>query len=246
MSGDSISAPTLANKSMLPTPAVRVALVLVAVAVLGACGGRHHLEQYNFAGRKLALVYIDPPAPELRHGWYNVRPSDNMVQTVVRAGASVAKEIEARRASHRLDSAAARVNVPALLAQRTLDRASRYLGMRAVQNADSADYVLEIQMRSFGIDARSNNATYLYTRAEAVLLDRDTGREIWNEIVYGQDRLTPWVHGTANVPSVVFTAATLHTVSVADFQEALEQLTTYTSTLITNELRDKLRDVRRN
>jgi hypothetical protein len=229
---------------MSRTPVVRVALLLAAVALLGACR-RHHLEQYNFSGRKLALVYIEPPAPELRHGWYDVRPSEKLVQTVVRAGASVAKEIEARKASARLDSAAARVDIPGILAQRTLDRASRYLGMRAEQNADSADFVLEIQMRSFGIDARSNNATYLYTRAEAVLIDRDTGREIWNDVVSGTDRLTPWVHGTANVPSVIFTAATLHTVSVADFQEALQQLTTYTSTLITNELRDKLRDVRK-
>jgi ABC-type uncharacterized transport system auxiliary subunit len=220
------------------------AFVFATITVLAACGGHHHLEQYNFSGRTLALAYIEPPSPELLHGWYKVRPSDNTMQAIVRAGASVAKEVEARRASARLDSAALRVNVPSHLAQRTLERASRYLGTRSVTSADSADFVLEIQMRSFGIDARSNNATYLFTRAEAVLIDRRTGREIWNREVHGTDRLTPWVHGSDNLPSAVFTAATLHTVSVADFQEALEQLVTYTSTLITNELRDKLRDVR--
>ncbi|MEX2154902.1 MAG: hypothetical protein WD825_16285 [Gemmatimonadaceae bacterium] len=215
----------------------------MALALVAGCG-KHYLNQYDFSDKTLALVYIEPPAPELLHGWYNLDVDGNAIQTVVQAGAKVAKEVEARRASARLDSAAQRVDVASRLAQRTLERASRYLGTRMVVTPDGADYVLEIHMRSFGIDARSNRATYLFTRAEAVLLDRKTGREIWSEDVRGTDRLTPYVVGTRSVPSAVFTAATLHTVTVADFQEALEQLTTYTSNLITNELREKLRDVR--
>jgi len=219
--------------------------IAFAVAVFVAAGcGKHYLNQYEFSEKTLALVYIEPPAPELLHGWYNLDLGQNAVQTVVGAGAKAAKEIEARRASARLDTAALQVNVSARLAQRTLERASRYLGTRTVSTPDGADYVLEIHMRSFGIDARSNRATYLFTRAEAVLLDRKTGREIWAEQVRGSDRLTPYVIGTANVPSAIFTAATLHTVTVADFQEALDQLVTYTSNLITSELREKLRDVR--
>jgi hypothetical protein len=220
-----------------------VAAALAAAVFSSACG-KHYLKQYEFEGKTLALVYIEPPAPDLLHGWYNLDLGDNVIQTTMRAGAGVAKEVEARRARARLDSAVERVDVASRLAQRTLDRASRYLGTRTVQTADGADFVLEIHMRSFGIDARSTHATYLFTRAEAVLLDRRTGREIWSDDVRGSDRLTPYVVGTRNVPSAIFTAATLHTVTVADFAEALEQLVTYTSNLITNELRDKLRDVR--
>lgn len=218
--------------------------IAVMPLILAGCGGKHYLAQYQFAEKTLGLVYIDPPAPILRHGWYNIEPGHTIVQTAVNVTASVAKEVEARRASARLDSAAAGVDIPARLAQRTLERASRYLGTRPVVTPESADYVLEIHMRSFGLDARSNSAAYLFTRAEAVLIDRRTGREIWSEDVRGTDRLTPWVLGTANVPSAIFTAATLHAVSVADFQQALDQLVTFTSNLITNELRENLRDVR--
>jgi hypothetical protein len=42
----------------------------------------------------------------------------------------------------------------------------------------------------------------------------------------------------------VITASTLGNVTVADFQGALNQLMDYSSTLITNELRSALRDVR--
>jgi hypothetical protein len=225
-------------------PVTRRAGVLTLLA-LGALGcGKHYLNQYDFSQKSLALVFIDPPEPELRHGWYNVDLGHNAVQTVVGAGAKVAKEVEARRASARLDSASRDVDISRRLAQRTLERTSRYLGTRIVDSPNGADYVLELNMRSFGIDARSNHATYLYTRAEAVLLDRATGREIWSEDVRGSDRLTPFVVGTANVPSAIFTAATLHTVTVEDFRAALDQLVALTADAITSELREKLRDVR--
>ena len=222
----------------------RQSALLAFAALLSACGGKHYLAQYEFSEKTLALAYIDPPSPELLHGWLHVDADDNPVQAVVRAGAGVAKEVQARRAKSRLDSAATMVDVPARLAERTLERASRYLGTQSTDDRRQADFILEIHMRRFGLDARSNSAAYLFTRAEAVLIDRRTGREIWSEEVHGQERMTAYAIGTQSVPSSIFTAATLHTVSVQDFQQALDQLTTYTSNLITSELRDKLRDVR--
>ena len=222
----------------------RLILVSAVAVILSGCGGKHYLANYQFSGRTIGLVYIEPPAPELLHGWHNISANDNALQTVMRAGAGVAKEVSARRARSRLDSAALKVDVADKLAERTLERASRYLGTRPVDDANSADYVLEVHMRSFGIDARENDAAYLYTRAEAVLLDRRTGKEIWSEEVRGTDRLTPGVEENPNVPSAIFTAATLQNVTVAQFAEALNQLVTYTSSLITSELREKLRDAR--
>ena len=221
-------------------------LVLALLATASACGGKHYLEEYRFSDRTLGVVFIEPPEAELRHGWYNVDPGGNAIQNVVQAGAKVAKEVEARRALSRLDSAEQRVDITSLLANGTAQRASRYLGTKAATDVDVADYLLEVHMREFGIDARSNQATYLYTRAEAVLIDRRSGREIWSEKVSGRDRLTPYIVGTMDAPSAIFTAATLHTVSVAQFQRALEQLVVYTSNLIANELREDLRDARKN
>jgi hypothetical protein len=223
---------------------IRIVTTISLFGALGACGRKHYLAQYQFSERTLAMVYLEPPSPELLTGLYNLRPSTDPIRTAARIGGGVAKEIEAQRASSRLDSAARHVDIPARLAQRTLDRASRYLGTRPVMDASEADYILEVNMRRFGIDARASTAAYLYTRAEAVLIDRKSGREIWSVDVHGNDRLTPWVHGNRDVPSSIITAATISTVSVADLQEALDQLVTSSSNAITNELRDKLRDVR--
>jgi hypothetical protein len=214
------------------------------VATFAACGGGHHLAEYPFSSRTLAVVYIAPPSPVLLTSYYDLTNSQNAIEAVVRAGADVAREREGRRAHARLDSASARIDIPPVLAQRTLQRASRYLGTRPVADENVADYLMEVRMERFGINAKADEAAYLFTYAEAVLLDRRTGREIWNVNIHGRDRLTPYVESSSPIPGSIITASTLGSVSVADFQDALNQLMDLSSTSITNELRSALRDAR--
>ena len=214
------------------------------VAAAAGCGGGHHLAEYPFSSRTLAVVYIAPPSPVLLTSYYDLTNSQNPIEAVVRAGADVAREREGRRAHARLDSATARIDIPAVLAQRTLQRASRYLGTRPITDENAADYLMEVRMERFGINAKADEAAYLFTYAEAVLLDRRTGREIWNVNIHGRDRLTPYVESSSPIPGSIITASTLGSVSVADFQGALNQLMDLSSTLITNELRSALRDAR--
>lgn len=227
---------------------LRSKLVLAGAALLIACGPNHHLAEYPFASRTLAVVYITPPAPVLLTAVYDVRGTTtrDAIDAVVRAGTGAAREREARRAASRLDSATLRVDIPTALAQRTLERASRYLGTRSVTDAATADYLMEVQLERFGINAKADHAAYLFTFAEAVLLDRRTGREIWNVTIHGRDRLTPLVVASTGIPGTVVTAATLGQVSVAEFQLALNQLIDLSSNVITSELRGALRDARDN
>lgn len=217
---------------------------LIALVALAACGPKHHLDQYDFAGRTMGLVVIEPPAPGLLEDAYYVRASDDVVGAVVQAGATAAKNAEAGRARARLDSATTGLDLAEALAQRTLPRASRYLGVRPVAGEADADFLLEVHLRSLGIDARGRSAASLYTNAEVVLLDRRTGREIWHVRVRGTDRLTPRVRGAGRLPGTIITAGTLHTVTVEDFREALDQLVQLSSNVIVDELRESLRDAR--
>jgi hypothetical protein len=245
---------TMATLPMMATAPTRSRALHALAALLGAfgllataaCGGHHHLGDYTFAERSMAVVIVAPPAPGLLTGGYDVRASDDPIGAVLKAGSVAAKDVEARRARARLDSATARVGITGDLAQRTLERTSRYLGTRPISSASDADFLLEVHMRSFGLDARSATAAYLYTNAEAVLLDRRTGREIWNIKVHGTDRLTPRVRGTNQLPGAgaIITAGSLRTMTVDDFQQALDQLADLSSNLMADELRSALRDVR--
>ena len=80
-------------------------LAFALLATMMACGGKHHLEEYRFSQRTLGVSFIEPPVAELKHGWYDVDPGGSALQNVVQAGAKVAKELEARKALSRLDSA---------------------------------------------------------------------------------------------------------------------------------------------
>jgi len=225
----------------------RVPLIVaagVAILAAGGCGGHNHLSEYNFASRSLALVYVAPPRPELLTGWYDVSNVNDPVTAVVAAGSGVAKEVVGRRARAKLDSATSLVDIAGLMSTRTLERTSRFLGTTPVVNSRNADFLLEVTMHNSGIDIRGRNAAYLFMNATAVLLDARSGREIWSFDVDGRDRLTPFVIGGNRVPTGVITAGVLNTVSVADFQRALEQLADFSSNEITDGLREALRDVR--
>jgi hypothetical protein len=218
------------------------AALLLAAA---ACGGaRHHLNEYTFADRSMALVVLGNPSPGLLTGSYDLRSAD-IVEVVTKAGSKAAKDVEARRARVRMDSATARMRLGDSLAKRTLDRASRYLGVRPAASSADADFLLEVHMREYGLDASGSGQASLYTNAEAVLLDRRTGREIWNVTVKGTDRIAPRVRGSGSVGGTIIAAGALHAMSVEDFQLALDQLMSLSSNVVADELRSALRDARR-
>lgn len=221
------------------------AVGLLAVLGTSGCGAKHHLGRYDFAGRTVAIIHVTPTSGDLRMGTFTPN-TDNPVGAVLAAGSRLAVEVEARRVRARLDSAASRVSVGTRLADRTADRATMYLGARRVPAPSSADYVLDLRVRSYGVSARDwQSAAQLYLEADVVLLDAATGVEIWTTRVNGWNAITPRVAGTGDVPRDIVKAAGLLTVSVDDLERTLQRVVDVSADAVTDELREKLRDVRR-
>lgn len=221
------------------------AMVLAAVLVTSGCGGRHHLARYDFAGSTLAVVHVAPSSSDLRMGTFWADDGDSPLATIAAAGSRVAVEVEARRVRARLDSAATRVSVGTRLADRTADRVTMYLGSRRVDTPAAADYLLDLRVRSYGVSAKSwQTAATLYLEADVVLVDAATGTEIWTTRVNGWDNITPHVGSSGEVPRDIITAAGLLTVSSADLARTLERVVDVSADAVTDELREKLRDVR--
>lgn len=212
--------------------------------VTTACGGRHHLGEYDFRGHSLAVVPLPAPSPELYTGSADIN-SENPLIAVIEAGSAVAVGLEARRARARLDSAAANVDIEERIAEQALVRASRYLGTRAVDDERAADFLLEIDVQRFGIDASGGDAT-LFVEGEAILIEAASGREIWNREVSAWDQLTPTIGGVEGAVAAggILTAAALTRITVEEFERVLQQLADYTADVMTEELREDLRDAR--
>lgn len=218
---------------------------VMAVVMLSGCGAKHHLARYDFAGRSLAIVHVTPTSSDLRMGTYSAKEGDP-VGVLMAAGSRLAVEVEGRRVRARLDSAASRVSIGSRMADRTAERATMYLGARRVSAPSSADYVMDLRIRSYGVSARSwDSAAQLYLEADVVLIDAATGTEIWTTRVNGWDNLTPRVRNSGEVPRDIITAAGLLTVSVDDLERTLQRVVDVSADAVTDELRDKLRNVRR-
>jgi hypothetical protein len=220
---------------------VGLGLASLGIVAIG-CGGTQHLSEYDFTGHRLAVESYAPYGPDLWTGGVDLRAED-AVSAVLDAGSRAAKEIEGRRARSRLDSAASHVDVSKRMASTLLERSSRYLGATPVQDADSADYVLELDVRQLAIDARRTQAR-LYMEGTVSLLDRTTGREIWHTKVTARDPLTPNVRRGDDIPGDVVTAGALYTLSVSDFEGMLQDMADLSSRAVLDHLRSDLREVR--
>jgi hypothetical protein len=229
------------------TPGWWIVTLSLAFAGAGACASSNILHEYDYQDRTIAAVSEIPAHPEVLTGPYFFgRSSGDPVRDIVRLGARVYREVESRSIRERLDSATALIDVGYALEDRTLERAARYLGAVSVTEVDEADYLLEIVVREYGIDAESwEAAAHFYIEADAVLLHADSGTEIWRAEIEESDRIAPLVFGRRSAVRDVVTATSLGNLGVEEIVEVLQGLADYSAGAITDRLREDLRDARR-
>lgn len=218
---------------------------LAASLLLTGCGPKHRLGAYEFRDRSVGVVSHMPRRPEILSGPYFLGGlSGDPVRDVLRVGARVYREVETRGLRERLDAAVTRVDVGHVLEEHTLDRAARYLAARPEPSGEPSDYLLELIVVEYGIDAESwDAAAHFYIEADATLIDRPSGEEIWRKEIDAREAIGPAVLGARTVRDVV-TAASLADLTVEEIVVALESLAQFAARVVTDELREDLRDVR--
>jgi hypothetical protein len=223
--------------------AVAAAALLPLLSV--ACRGTGRLAEYDFTDRTVAVRTLIPPTPEVLTGpWFLDWPGDP-VRAVIRAGTRIAKEIQASQVRARLDSATAGVNVADRLARRAHERSAFYLRAKPVERESDTDFVIDVLVREYGIDAEDwHAAAHFYVEARLVLVDARTGIQVWDTEVKSRDRMAPLVFGPGAIQDVV-TATALANQSVAEIARSLERLADYSADRITERLRDATEKVQR-
>jgi hypothetical protein len=166
---------------------------------------------------------------------------------MVRLGSRIAREVAAEDVRERLDSAATRTDVAGRLADRTSTRAARLLRATLVDDESDADFLLEVRIRDYGIDAEEwEAAAHVFVDARILIMDGIDGRAIWESRVRERDPLTPRIFGgdRARVVRNVVTAAVLADMSVEELSRALEHVADYAADRIMERLRRSLEEVR--
>ncbi|MDH5589166.1 MAG: hypothetical protein OEZ37_03905, partial [Gemmatimonadota bacterium] len=158
----------VADPHRRPTWAVP-ALAAIALA-LGACGPHHRLADFQYPGHTLSVVTESPPSPEFLSG-IGRSGRGSTIGRIADVVGRVLTGVDAFGLEAKLDTVSDQVDVTALMEDRLLRRGSRYLGAEPVPGDPHADYILEVHVRSYGIDADGwEDRAWAFVDATAVLL----------------------------------------------------------------------------
>jgi hypothetical protein len=184
-----------------------------------------------------------PPEPTVYADYaFNVDRSDP-VGSVLRVGTTIAKAAEVRRAQERMERALAAVDVPEEIRRSSLEQCANVLGCDVADGSADSEFVLDLEIREYGIDAGSWNAAARFrVNLIAVLRDDFDGREIWRARLQESAAITPAVFGLGGAVGNIVSAVTLSELSEEDIGRGLMRL----AQSVASRAADRLeRDLRR-
>lgn len=255
MSNETTSWTGRAKKHLHRTPErgmgmlLRIGTLLLLPALLPglvACGPNHHLAEYDFRDATVAMVPVQAPRPEVFSNLdLRVDPTD-LFGTAIRVGTGLAREATLDDFRARVDSAAANVNVPGRIGERTLDGALRYLRGRPTEEDQRPAYELELRVQTYGFVADSwRSGARLDLEGDLLFLDGATGRIIWSTHVTATNPIqSTSVRSNSAGISNVATAITLHEMSRAEIEEEMEVLADVAADALIRQFGEDLDDAR--
>jgi hypothetical protein len=212
-------------------------IVGLSPTLLG-CGSSNRLKDYTFRELTAAAV-MDAPRPEVFTASFIDIDADDLFASVLHAGTALVKEITAGQAQARLDSAMIQVDVPRRVQERTLQRCSEYLHLWPVHDADGSDFLFDMYIESYGIDAESWDAGVSFQiDLKVSLLDNSTGLEIWKTRVKEKQLLSrSHFYIDSYAAGNVITAIALSQLSTEDMAAGFQQLAEDTADRLARKLR---------
>ena len=221
------------------------AIAAATAVLLASCVTVNRLDDIRLDGARLAAVLAPPPPPSL-DTWYDLGfDSHNPIGTVLRIGSSIVLAAEADKAADRMRVALDRVGVPEVVFEESSARCARALGANQVRETRDADFVLDIEIEEYGIDAPSwGAAVSLDMSVTARLFERRTHDLVWQRHVSVAQQASPDVFGLPSAAENIFTAAMLARLTTDEMARGFENLAHYAARAIGNRLERDLTKAR--
>jgi hypothetical protein len=224
--------------------AIRVILALCGstlILTLSMCCSMNRLQGYEFREHTVSALSAHPRPPEIfTDDWTNVDFS-NPVEAIIGIGTGIAKEVEVAKTRAKLDSAMGMVDIPEIIRMETLERGAQYLHYLSTEDTENSDYLFDIIIRHYGIDAKSWSASvYFKMDAKITLLDNRKGTEVWRRCFNERFPVSREVFGLPDVAGNVITAVSLSQLTVEQIAIGLENLAVHTSDRMIHKLQRDL------
>lgn len=214
------------------------ALISGLSLTLIGCGSSNRLGEYEFRDFTAAAVISAPLRPEVFTDPSIYVDRDNPIGSILSIGSTLAKEIQAERARARLDSAMTLVDVPERIRNGTVQNCSRYLHYRPIEDYHNSDFLFDIYIETFGIDAKSwESNVYFQMEVKVHLLDNETGAEIWKTSLKEREPISQGIFDSGSYTADnVLTAIALSKLSVEKMAEGFQYFADYTADHIARKL----------
>lgn len=185
---------TPAYYPLLPArPAMFQRFPLFIVAALGiialnGCAPSHRLAEAPIQGQAVAVAAPVPPGSVVRGPW---------PPTVGRSGGMAERRISAsEQARNRLESAAAHVDMPELIAARGIIESAETLNFRVAEDIGSSRYVLDVRVFDVHFHSRHFEAPIQFTvDMEVMLFETSTEDVMWTRRIRERGRMTADMFG---------------------------------------------------
>ena len=224
---------------------VRLALLLLPLVVLSACGPSHRLADVSLDGQRVAVAASIPPAPRVQAG----SPAEMAINlydpigSAVRVGTSASKARAARAAQVRLDSVVARVDVSDRIARQVLAGSARALSFSPAQRPSDAGYLIDLRVVDYALVADSfDGDVFFVLEGDVTLLDPETGEVFWQTALAEREVLDGTFFVMPAAIGNVITGRALSRLSGDEMATGLVRLADFTAQRIVERL---ARDYRR-
>ncbi len=219
--------------------------ILVAILPLASCATVNRLDRHRIENATISADLRVPPEPRMDIRSTLFFDSHNPVGTALSIGSNIALAAEASRVESRMREALLSIDVPTIVLDETYTAAAGALDARKVYRKYGADYLLDLDIREYGIRANSPMAAVsMYMRITARIYHNRSGDLVWRRNVSVEDRATPYMFGIGNVFGNVVTASALANLSTAQIADGFEKLALESSRSLARKLERDLYSVR--
>lgn len=226
-------------------PFLPAVFLVLGVVLLASCTTVNRLNRHSIENATIAANLRVPPEPRLAVSYSIVFDSRNPIGTALSIGSNIAVAAQASRVDNRMREALLSIDVPRIVLDETYSAASKALDARMVSRKYQADYLLDVDVREYGIRADSpRGAVRLYMRMTARLYHNRSGELVWRRNVSFEDRASPTMFGFGDIFGNVVTAGALSELSTQAIADGFEQLAMQSSRELARKLERDLYEVR--
>jgi hypothetical protein len=211
-------------------------MIIIALLLI-QCGASNRLREYEFRNQTISATMASVHGPQVFTEEFIDVNHDNILESAIRLGTSIAKEVEAQKAQKRLNNAMQEVDIPEQIRIQTLNRCAEYLHFQSVDESRNADFMLMMTIQKYGIEAKSwNSSVYFKIDTKVKLIDNQKNILVWKKSINEREPISGEMFGLGGAAGNIITTVALSELSEEEMAAGFIHLADYIAERIAEKL----------